>query len=72
MNKLFYLIIFLFFISACSFNKNSKFWTSSQVIQKEKEGKLKKVLIEESALEKEFNPSLKIKLSKKINKNLFF
>ena len=72
MNKLFYLIIFLFFISACSFNKNSKFWTSSQDIQKEKEEKLKKVLIEESALEKEFNPSLKIKLSKKINKNLLF
>ena len=59
MNKLFYLIIFLFFISACSFNKNSKFWTSSQDIQKEKEEKLKKILIEESAVEKEFNYKVK-------------
>ena len=72
MNKLFYLVIFLFLISACSFNKNSKFWTSSKDILKEKEINIKKVLIEVSVLEKEFNSSLKIKLSKKINKDLSF
>ncbi len=72
MNKIIYLLIFLFFISACSLNKNSKFWTSSQNIVKENNIDIKEIFTEEKALEKEFNPGLKIKLSKKVNNNLLF
>ena len=70
MSKIFYLLIILFFFNACSFNKSSKFWTSSKNIVKEKEIESKNIFIEAPALEKELNPNLKIKLSKKINENL--
>ncbi len=72
MNRIFYLLFFIFLINACSLNKNSKFWTSSQNLVKEDKVEIKKVFTEETILEKEFNPNLKIKLSKKINKNLLF
>ncbi len=69
MIKIIYLSIFLIFAFGCSFNKNSKFWTSSQNITEENLPNYKKIFEKEKVLENELNPSLRIKLSKKINKN---
>ena len=69
MIKIIYLSIFLIFTFGCSFNKNSKFWTSSQNITEENLPNYKKIFEKEKVLENELNPSLKINLSKKINKN---
>ncbi len=70
MIKLIYLSIFAFLIAGCSLNKNSKFWTSSQNIIEEKTPKYKKIFEKEKVLGKELNSNLKIKLSKKNNKDL--
>ncbi len=69
MIKLIYLFIFAFLIAGCSLNKNSKFWTSSKNITEEKTPKYKKIFEKEKALGKELNSNLKIKLSKKNNKD---
>ena len=69
MIKLIYLSIFVLLIAGCSLNKNSKFWTSSQNITEENLPNYKKIFEKEKVLENELNPSLRIKLSKKINKN---
>ena len=69
MNKILFLFIILFFISNCSLNKNSKFWTKSEKIVSEKTEDYKEVFPTEEALKKEFNSNLKIKLTSKINKN---
>ena len=69
MNKILFLFIILLFISNCSLNKNSKFWTKSEKIVSEKTEDYKEVFPTEEALKKEFNSNLKIKLTSKINKN---
>ena len=37
MNKLLYLIFIVFLLSGCSLNKNASFWSSSKVIDQEKD-----------------------------------
>ncbi len=68
MNKLtiFFIIILA---SACSFNKNSKFWTESQNIQEEDKLNYKKIFVEDEALGREFNPNLSINLGVNIKNN---
>jgi len=58
------------FVTGCSFNKNSKFWTASQDIAKENNSDYTKIFVEEEALGKELNQDLKIKLDGNINNNL--
>ena len=65
MNKIFYLFIILIIISGCSFNKSSKFWTSSETIKNENENNYEEVFPSEESLKKEFNSSLRIKLISK-------
>ena len=67
MNKISYFLIFLILLSSCSFNKNSKFRTSSQNIIKENNPNYKELFVEEEALSKELNSNLKIKLINKVN-----
>ena len=69
MNKIIVFFIYIIFINGCSFNKNSKFWSASQNIQKENNLEYKEILIEEAALGKELNISLSIKLGKNTNNN---
>ena len=69
MNKIIVFFIYIIFINGCSFNKNSKFWSASQNIQKENNLEYKEILIEEEALGKELNISLSIKLGKNTNNN---
>lgn len=72
MNRLVYLLFIVFLSSGCSLNKNSSFWSSSKVIEQDKEIDTKivdekKIFLKNKILIKEFNPKLKIKL----DKNLF-
>ena len=62
MNKIITFLIFIFFISGCSLNKNSKFWTTTKDITEEKNQEYKKILVEEKALGKEFNTNISINL----------
>ena len=70
MNKIIILIIALFILNGCSLNENSRIWK-----EKEKEKKLqteintKKILEEEEKIVAEFNPKLKIDLSRIIINN---
>ena len=67
MNKLIFLFSILILITGCSLNKNSKFWTSSKDI-KNNNSLGKKVFLKESAISKELNLDLKIKLNPNISK----
>ena len=69
MNKVIIFLIYILFITGCSFNKNSKFWTETKKIQEEKLN-YKKVLAEEEALERELNTNVQINLGNIINNNL--
>ena len=67
MNRILYLFITFIFISGCSLNKNSKFWTSSEKIKSENLNNYEELFPKEEALKKEFNSNLSVKLS---NRNL--
>ena len=67
MNNLLFLIIVLFAVSACSLNKNSKFWTNSKKIETENTSNYEEIFPKEETLKKEFNSNLSIKLNSKIN-----
>ena len=75
MNKFlkFFLFLFIFFTANCSFDKKTGFWTKTKKITEvEKiEHKIKEIFVKEQALEKEFNPDLKINLSAKLINNSF-
>ena len=70
MSKTLTFLILIIFISGCSFNKNSKFWTSTEKIIQENEKNIKRIFVEEKILEKELNANLKINLKKTTN-NLY-
>ena len=70
MNKIFVFVIILVFSFGCSFNQNSKFWTSYKEIIQEDKKNYKKIFVEEKALNKEFNSNLKLNL-KKTSINLY-
>jgi outer membrane protein assembly factor BamB len=69
-NNLLIILLAFFFISNCSFNKNSKFWTPTETIQKEKKQK-EKIFVKEKNLDMEFNRGLKISLYSKLINNSF-
>ena len=69
MNKIIIFFISIILISGCSFNKNSKFWTASQNIQKEDNQNYKEIFIEEKTLSKELNTNISINLGNNINNN---
>ena len=53
MIKILYLFLFLISISGCSFNKNSKFWTNTEIVKNNKEKIIyKEIFPEEEALKK--------------------
>ncbi len=65
-----FLIICFTLIAQCSLDTKSGLWTKPQDIEKKKEN-LKEIFKSEEVLEKEFNPSLKIKINSKYNINPF-
>jgi len=67
-NKTFKILLIFLFISNCSLQSNSKFW-SKQKIQKEKKEDIKQIFKKKERLYQEFNPSLKIKIYSKMRNN---
>ena len=55
MNKVKYFFIIIILFYGCSFNKNSKFWTSSEPTVSEKIDDYKEIFTSEEALKKELN-----------------
>ena len=69
MNNFFNILLIFLFLTNCSFQKNSKFWTTKK-IDKEKQQIEKEILKTEKASELEFNPKLQISLyTKPINRS---
>ena len=69
MNNFLKIILIFIFITNCSFQKNSKFWSKQEII-KEKQENISKIFEKEENLRSEFNPNLKISLfSKAIDKS---
>ncbi|MDA7583160.1 PQQ-binding-like beta-propeller repeat protein [Candidatus Pelagibacter sp.] len=68
MNKIFFLILILFILNNCSANKKQSFWNKDNS-NIDKIENVKTILTKQVRKEKEFNPTLKIKISaKKLNK----
>ncbi len=68
MNKIFQLLLIIIFFSGCSFNKNSKFWTS-ETIKEIEEKKFEKIFDDPTTLNKELNTNINLNLSKGFEKN---
>ena len=68
MNKIFQLLLIIIFFSGCSFNKNSKFWTSETVKEIERQ-KFEKIFDDPTALNQELNTNINLNLSKGFEKN---
>ena len=60
MIRILFLFILFIFIFGCSFNKNSKFWTSSKNIDLDNNEFTEKIIVKESAISKELNPNIRI------------
>ena len=63
MNKIIILIIALFFLNNCSFNKSSNLWKSKEV-KLENQKNIKKIFSDEKKILNEFNPELRLNLAK--------
>ena len=71
MNKVFVILIFSIFLSNCSLNENSRIWNKKEKIENENKVS-KKILTEKEIISTEFNPLLKLDLSKnKPNDKIF-
>ena len=72
MNKIIFLFV-LIFLTGCSLNKNSKFWSTSETLNEDTKNinisKSEEILKKSSVYEKEFNQNLKIKVEGNFNTN---
>ena len=68
MSKIFQLLLIIIFFSGCSFNKNSKFWTS-ETIKEIEEQKFEKIFDDPKALSQELNTNINLNLNKNFTKN---
>ena len=71
MNKVFVILIFSIFLSNCSLNENSRIWNKKEKIENENKVS-KKILTEKEVISTEFNPLLKLDLSKIRQNNKIF
>ena len=69
MNKFIIFFTCILFITGCSLNKNSKFWSASKNIIEENKPNFKKIFFDEETLEKELNADVPINLGKILNKD---
>lgn len=65
MNKIFNLLLVVFFTTNCSFNSNSTFWSGEKKIQKEASFTIREINEKQPVLQNEFNADLKINLTDK-------
>ena len=68
MSNIFQLLLIIIFFSGCSFNKNSKFWTS-ETIKEIEEQKFEKIFDDPKALSQELNTNINLNLGKNFTKN---
>ncbi len=68
MIKIFFLFVLSIFIFSCSLNKNSKFWTSSKNIDLDNNEFTEKIIVKESAIDKELNPNIRVILKPIVSK----
>ena len=72
MNKIIFLFV-LIFLAGCSLNKNSKFWSTSEILNEESnninKSKSEEILKKSSVYEKEFNQNIRIKVEGNFNTN---
>ena len=69
MSNILKIILIFFFITGCSLNKNSKFWTKEKITEIKNEN-IKEIFVKEETTSLEFNSNLKISIySKVINKS---
>ena len=66
MNKIIVFLILTILFTGCSFNKNSKFWTTSQNILEEDNSNYKEIFVKEEIPLNEFNANVLINLGKKV------
>ena len=71
MNKIFYFLFILLFISNCSLDTKTGFWSKTEQLKTENKVKEKKIFEEKKVYEKEFNKQLKIKLNNNIKEKSF-
>ncbi|MDA9694561.1 PQQ-binding-like beta-propeller repeat protein [Candidatus Pelagibacter sp.] len=71
MNKVFVILIFSIFLSNCSLNENSRIWNKKEKIENNNKVS-KKILVEKEIISTEFNPLLKLDLSKNKQNNKIF
>ena len=69
MSRVINLFLILIFVNACSFNKNSKFWSNSKKINSDNSQNYQEIFPSEETLKNEFNSDLKIRYSSKLINN---
>jgi len=70
-NKTFHLLILFLFISNCSLDTKTGFWSQSEKLKSENKPLEKKLFVDTKIYQKEFNPEIKIRLKKNYKKNSF-
>ena len=70
MSKLFKVLLIYFFITGCSFQKNSRFWNNEKIVE-EKQKNITEIFKTKETLNFELNPDLKIELDSRAVNNSF-
>jgi len=70
-NNIFYLILLFLFISNCSLDTKTGFWTKSEKLNSEDQSIEKRLFEDTKVYEKEFNPKFKIRLKNNFIKRSF-
>ena len=71
MNRIFYFFTLFLFLLNCSLDTKTNIWTQSENLKSENENIEKRLFVEEEVYEKEFNPTLKIRLKSDFINNSF-
>jgi len=69
-SKLFKVLLIYFFITGCSFQKNSRFWNNEKIVE-EKQKNITEIFKTKETLNFELNPDLKIELDSRAVNNSF-
>ncbi len=70
MSNILKIILIFSFLTNCSYNKNSKFWTNEKIIQ-EKQTRVEEIFKKKNIIKLVLNPDLKISLYSKVINNSF-
>ena len=71
MNKIFTYLLAIIFITNCSLDSKTGFWSKSKKLKSENNIIEKEIFQKAKVYEKEFNPNLKIQLNSKLVNNSF-